>query len=417
MIVDFLRITRMYFDVSKLKIGSKVDTIIEAQINKTEVTGTVVFSNKFYDWRFANLSEHIASNFYKRPKLFKGEQEWSKWNSIKSEVEEKWGDENEKYNCSIFILESDSKYCVLKFVIRKIDKTPFVCLRYDSKEIRNILEQTYSGWDYSIGRTIEKFIDSNVEKTNRNSLLGFTEKYRNLDISNLGKTEKSNLIVFDIETKQFCENFIKYQKLGGARIKEYYPEIRVISCVYVIDKNLYQKSFYSHQVLEFLKLMRKFDLIISFNGKAFDLPVIQNHLGYKHPLKLKGTHVDILSEIHLKTSKRVSLDTIVKLNLIGAKKVKGRDMDSFDLEELTEACLSDVKQTYIIYRLMESNSILMPFESDDFYKSYEELPIIDNYLCKDCGNLEPDSYELESTNGEKYNLIACMNCLTLRRKA
>lgn len=398
---------------NNLKVGNSVDLLIKSELNEVHVRGKIVFTNSVYDFKYANMSEQITKNFKGGINF----DEWDEHAKLIDDIDSKWGDTNEKYNCKTLIIEQKENYLVVALIFRKDNKSLFCCLPYINNDLLSVNNLCLGNWFYVVSKTIEKFINMNLEKENQLKLTYLHNHYKCIDINNLAKTESEDLIVFDIETKQFCKNFIKYQKIKDEKIKLYYPDIRVICCIFIINNVAYEKVFCADEVGDFLKLLRKFKKVISFNGVNFDFPVVQKNLGYKHPVKYPGTHFDILEELYKKTNKRFSLDSLVRLNIFTKKMVNGRDMGALNLEDLTKACLSDVRQTYLIYRLLKSNSLLLPTSFNNhelFAQSYNQLPTTNNLNCELCENQVIKINDLKSSFAENYSLSACVNCLTVR---
>ena len=104
--------------------------------------------------------------------------------------------------------------------------------------------------------------------------------------------------------------------------------------------------------------------------------------------------------------------------------VKGRDMQSLNMDELTKACFSDVRQTYLIYRLLQSKSLMLPkvFGRNEleFPENYYQMPnskstAWNNRKNDELYTIENLKYSENLENEKAYKLIVCMNCLTIRR--
>ena len=407
------------------KIGNTIDCLLKTEVNEVQIKGKVIFTNNIYSFNFSSITEQITSNILGRSSYnLKLDKDWEKFESLSNEINLKWGDICYKYNAKIAILKQCEEYKVVCLIYKKHDSSLFCCLNYTATNIFDISQQCFGGWFYPVSHTVQKFINFNLDENNRLQLSELYDKYKNADFHVLAKTEPENIIIFDVETNNFCENFIKYQKCNDKRFELYYPSVRVICCICIKDNSITEYSFDINNVKDFLKLLRSFDKVVSFNGIHFDFPVIQKQLGFKNPFKYKGIHFDILKELYLKTGKRFSLDLLARLNLGDKKMVKGRDMQSLNMDELTKACFSDVRQTYLIYRLLQSKSLMLPkvFGRNEleFPENYYQMPTSKSTACNFCKNdelytIENLKYSENLENEKAYKLIVCMNCLTIRR--
>lgn len=408
----------------KFKIGNTIDCLLKTEVNEVKIKGKVVFTNNVYDFNFSSIPEQITSNIMGRLTYnLHLDEDWEKFESLRNEINLKWGNICYRYNAKTVIIKECKEYRVVCLIYKKHDKSLFCCLNYTAINLFDINKQCFGNWFYPVCHTIQKFINMNLDENNRIQLNDLFDKYKNIDFNVLAKSEPENVIIFDVETNNFCENFIKYQKSNDERFKLYYPSVRVICCICIKDNRVTEYSFDINKVKDFLKLLRSFDKVISFNGIHFDFPVIQKQLGYKNPFKYKGIHFDILKELYIKTGKRFSLDYLARLNLGDKKMVKGRDMQFLNIDELTKACFSDVRQTYLIYRLLQSKSLILPkvFGRDDleFPENYHQMPTSKSNFCTFCKNnelytIENLKYSEYLEKEKKYKLIVCMSCLAIR---
>lgn len=406
------------------KIGNTIDCLLKTEVNEVKIKGKVVFTNNIYDFNYLSIPEQIASNILGRFSYnLQLDEDWEKFESLINEINFKWGDTYFKYNAKTVILKECDEYQVICLIYKKHDKSLFCCLNYTAINIFDINQQCFGDWFYPIGHTIQKMVNMNLDENNRLQLNALYDKYKNIDFNTLAKTETEDLIVFDIETENFCKDFIDFQKSNSKGLNPYYPSVRIICCICIKDNIITEHSFDITKVKEFLKLMRSFNKVVSYNGIHFDFPVIQKQLGYKKPFQYKGIHFDVLKEIYCKTGKRFSLDSISRLNLGEKKMVKGRDMQLLDINELTKACFSDVKQTYLIYRLLKSKSLMLPKcygeYNRKFPENYHQFTVLKRAFCTFCKNkelytVENLKYSEYLENEKNYKLIVCMNCLTIR---
>lgn len=209
----------------------------------------------------------------------------------------------------------------------------------------------------------------------------------------MGKSKKR--LVFDIETDQFSEHF-RTAKTPEAR-RKHAPKLR-IACVFDEADNAYR--FYTSDDGDGLvEDLLAADELISFNGKGFDLFVLQRHCGLnaKQSVPKKGMHVDMHEIITKEAGFRVSLHKAVQVNFGERKHTDGRAMDALSLEQLKEACHSDVLQTYRLYKAHIAGKLLIhPKEPRRWYVG----PSGDDYggpgmhipetcpICHDVGSVE-----------------------------
>ena len=148
-------------------------------------------------------------------------------------------------------------------------------------------------------------------------------------------------IVFDLETQR------EFAEVGGVH-NRHLLGISVIGA-YDSASDAYV-SFRESEVFGFAKLLRAADLVIGFNIKHFDFPVLQPYI----PLDTtKLPTLDLMDDLERMLGHRVSLDACAEATL-GAKK-SGHGLEAiqwyrqgkFDL--LTSYCLDDVRLTRGLY--------------------------------------------------------------------
>ena len=115
-----------------------------------------------------------------------------------------------------------------------------------------------------------------------------------------------NKLVFDIETKNIFSD-----------IQSDNPADLDISVVSIYDYN--QDKYYSFLEQDFEKMwpfFKKADLLITFNGNHFDIPLLQKYC----PFDLSTIkHLDIFSEVENSIHKKIGLNNIASSTL-GIKK-------------------------------------------------------------------------------------------------
>lgn len=173
-----------------------------------------------------------------------------------------------------------------------------------------------------------------------------------------------NILVFDLETQRSFKDVGK-QNLHKLKIS-------------VVGTYDYLTSAYAiYEEKELLKLdkrIREADLLIGFNIRRFDLPVLAPYLfGPTETLPV----LDLLEAIEKVRGHRASLDSIAQPTLNLRK--SGSGMDALTLyqegriEELKRYCLNDVRLTKEVYDYGRTNGKVY-FTSSWDYKTYE-IPV------------------------------------------
>ncbi|WCE94930.1 ribonuclease H-like domain-containing protein [Acidithiobacillus ferriphilus] len=150
------------------------------------------------------------------------------------------------------------------------------------------------------------------------------------------------------------------------------PQPRVCVC-YDSLSDKYETYLPDDFHLLYKKLLKR--NILSFNGKSFDINVVLKNLGRnKHdPLSKKKNHYDLLDLIHNKEGKRYKLDDLSRANLGERKHTDGRKMKDMSTEKLTEACRSDVWQTYRLMAKFLSGEMIYKRHREYNNDKYEEM--------------------------------------------
>ena len=152
--------------------------------------------------------------------------------------------------------------------------------------------------------------------------------------------KNDNIIVFDIETRNTFRDV-------GARAHE---GLRLSIMVAYFYKDDTYRVYNEENIKEFLILLKEADLIIGFNIKGFDLPVLQKYTSESlQNLPL----LDIMYEVMYSCGKRFKLDYLAEGTLGTKKTADGLMAVEFfrdgRMDELIEYCRQDVKLTKDLY--------------------------------------------------------------------
>lgn len=156
-------------------------------------------------------------------------------------------------------------------------------------------------------------------------------------------------IIFDIETKN---TFSDVQSDNPVDLN-----ISILSLYDSESKKYY--SFLEEEFVEMWPFFEKADLLITFNGIYFDLPILQKYCSFD--LK-KINHLDIFAEVRKKINKKISLNNIATTTLKIAKSANGLDAvawwNSGEIEKIKKYCEQDVKVTKDVYEFACKNNLL-----------------------------------------------------------
>lgn len=208
---------------------------------------------------------------------------------------------------------------------------------------------------------------------------------------------------FDLETELSGDAFRKAP--DDAARQRHAPRMRV-GCVY---DGIGWHDFLREQAADLVSLLQEPDLVVSFNGLAFDELVLRRHHGLKGRLPRTGKHLDLYAEL-IREGRGASLDRLARANLGEGKLVQGRSMANLDTEALTAACRSDVMQTWRLWQHWTKGELKAaavaprrteapdPFDVGPGHHAPETCP-----HCGDVGSLElveMDTDEDEMTEGQ-----------------
>lgn len=169
-----------------------------------------------------------------------------------------------------------------------------------------------------------------------------------------------NKIVLDLETQR------TFEEVGG----RYMHLLKVsVAGIYHYPAQKYL-VFEEKDILKLEKILKSVDLIVGFNVKKFDLPVLAPYLSF--PTNKLRT-LDIMQEIVKVTGHRVSLNSVAQATLGEVKSGTGLEavvlFREGRMEELKGYCLDDVRITKEVYEYgLRHGEIL--FSSKDGWRQY-----------------------------------------------
>lgn len=174
----------------------------------------------------------------------------------------------------------------------------------------------------------------------------------------------SNILVLDLETQRSFKDVGK-QNLHKLRI----------SVVGIFD--YVTQSYETYEEKDLLRLdkrIRDTDLIVGFNIRRFDLPVLAPYLFFRTE---NLPVIDLLEAVEKARGHRASLDSIAQPTLKLRKSGTGFDALALyqegKMEELKRYCLNDVRLTKEVYDYGKANGKIY-FTSSWDYKTYE-IPV------------------------------------------
>ncbi len=172
-----------------------------------------------------------------------------------------------------------------------------------------------------------------------------------------------NMMVLDLETQK------SFKEVGKSRMDKL--EKLKISVVGVYDYATDEYKIYEeNEIMALEKRLKEIDLLIGFNIRRFDLPVLAPYLFVK-PEEIPM--LDLLDDIEENRGHRASLDSLVRPTLKMQKSGSGLDALTLfkegKMKELSNYCLDDVRLTKAIYEYgFKKDEVL--FTSSWDYKTY-----------------------------------------------
>jgi DEAD/DEAH box helicase domain-containing protein len=176
-----------------------------------------------------------------------------------------------------------------------------------------------------------------------------------------------NILILDLETQK------SFKEVG--RSKHHSLEKLKVSVAGVYDYAANQFLTYEEkEMMSLEKRLREIDLLVGFNIKRFDLPVLAPYL-FMPVVDLPV--LDLLEDIEKARGHRASLDSIARPTLHQHKSGNGADALIYfrenRMEELKKYCLEDVRLTKEIYEYgCREGKVL--FTSTWDYQTYE-IPV------------------------------------------
>lgn len=175
---------------------------------------------------------------------------------------------------------------------------------------------------------------------------GFTTK-KKIKFGRNFKMDSNGKIVFDIETQN---NFSVGKDTRSLKVS--------LVGTYFYKTNQY-RIYYEKDLPDLFRVMEKAELLIGYNIKGFDLPVLNNY--YPGDLT-KFPVLDLMEEIVSKLGFRVSLNAVAQATLGTQKTGQGAQAIVMwregRIEELKKYCLQDVKLTKELYEYGKKHGIL-----------------------------------------------------------
>ncbi|MDX1386023.1 MAG: ribonuclease H-like domain-containing protein [bacterium] len=147
-------------------------------------------------------------------------------------------------------------------------------------------------------------------------------------------------IVLDLETQR------TFEEVGG---RNYEDLLVSVVGIYRYDTHSYE-CYLENEIHHLENLLIDCDLLIGFNHRKFDLPVLQRYL---HLSGAELPMLDIMEDIANTIGHRVSLDSVAQATLQIGKTGHGLDAIEFyrkgEWDKLKAYCLNDVKITKEVY--------------------------------------------------------------------
>ena len=167
-------------------------------------------------------------------------------------------------------------------------------------------------------------------------------------------------LVFDIETSNFfTDPGVGWDNFGALRIS--------VVGVYSYDDDAYY-CYEEKEMDKIAELFSRAKTIVGFSMNRYDVPVLNSYfqkMKIAAPNLWSKDRVDLLEEIEVLTSQRISLSRLAEANLGVKKEANGaaaiKLFEEGKITELKEYCLNDVRLTKALYDLYRTqNYFLVP---------------------------------------------------------
>lgn len=161
-------------------------------------------------------------------------------------------------------------------------------------------------------------------------------------------TEKLKKVIFDIETRNI------FADVGSDKAEDL--DISVLS-LYDSETDKYY-SFLQEDFEKMWPFFEKADLIVTYNGNHFDIPLLQK---YTNKIDLwKINHIDIFVKIKDVSGKMLGLDGVAGTTLNLSKSANGLQAvawwNSGEIDKIIQYCEQDVKVTKDLYDFALANN-------------------------------------------------------------
>lgn len=179
--------------------------------------------------------------------------------------------------------------------------------------------------------------------------------------------ENKNILVLDLETQKSFREVGKTKAMSLSKLK--------VSMVGVYDYlNSQYTAYEEKEIPQLEKRLQDVGMIIGFNIRRFDMPVLQPYL-FKSVEQLPV--FDLLDEIEKVRGHRASLDSVARATLKEGKSGDGAEalvlFKEGRMAELKKYCLDDVRLTKGIYEYGYREGKIF-FTSTWDFKTYE-IPV------------------------------------------
>ncbi|HIH15858.1 MAG TPA: hypothetical protein HA252_00450 [Candidatus Diapherotrites archaeon] len=152
---------------------------------------------------------------------------------------------------------------------------------------------------------------------------------------------------FDLETEQLFEDLGMESKWSRD------PSRLSIACACVKVNEEPCRVFLKEQAKELFDLLQSCDLVVGHNLFSFDYSVLQGAVKQPVANLLNTKTLDMLFEIEKKTSQRVALNDLAKLNLGEEKTEDSRSVPFMwrtgKRQQVIDYCINDVEMTRKLY--------------------------------------------------------------------